>query len=126
MKKEMVFSPNAPKPVGAYNHGVICQGILYTAGQIALDPVTNELVKGGAKEEATQIMKNLGSILEAAGTNYDNLLKATIYLTDLNDFATVDQVYKEFVTKNPPGRTCVEVTAIPKGGKVEMEMIACI
>lgn len=126
MSKKTVFSPKAPKPVGAYSHGIIVNGIYFSAGQIGLNPETNELVKGSIEDEARQVMKNIGSLLEAAGTNYDNLIKATLYITDLNDFTAIDNVYKEFVTKDFPGRTCVEVKGIPKGGRIELEVVALV
>lgn len=126
MSKKTVFSPKAPKPVGAYSHGIIVNGIYFSAGQLGLDPETNELVKGSIEDEARQVMKNIGSLLEAAGTNYDNLIKATLYITDLNDFTAIDNVYKEFVTKDFPGRTCVEVKGIPKGGRIELEVVALV
>lgn len=126
MSKKTVFSPKAPKPVGAYSHGIIVNGIYFSAGQIGLNPETNELVKGSIEDEARQVMKNIGALLEAAGTNYDNLIKATLYITDLNDFTAIDNVYKEFVTKDFPGRTCVEVKGIPKGGRLELEVVALV
>lgn len=126
MSKKTVFSPKAPKPVGAYSHGIIVNGIYFSAGQLGLDPETNELVKGSIEDEARQVMKNIGALLEAAGTNYDNLIKATLYITDLNDFTAIDNVYKEFVTKDFPGRTCVEVKGIPKGGRIELEVVALV
>ncbi len=126
MDTQILFAPGAPKAVGTYSHGTIFNGVLYTAGQIALDPDTNEMISGDITEEATRVMKNLGWILEAAGTNFDRLLKATIYLTDLNDFTAVDNVYKSFVNKNWPARTCIEVSRIPKGGRVEIEMIVML
>lgn len=126
MSKKTVFSPKAPKPVGVYSHGIIVNGIYFSAGQLGLDPETNELVKGSIEDEARQVMKNIGALLEAAGTNYDNLIKATLYITDLNDFTAIDNVYKEFVTKDFPGRTCVEVKGIPKGGRIELEVVALV
>lgn len=126
MSKKIVFSPKAPKPVGAYSHGVVVNGIYFSAGQIGLNPETNEMVKGAIEDEARQVMKNIGSLLEAAGTSFDKLIKATLYITDLNDFAAIDSVYKEFVTTDFPGRTCVEVKGIPKGGRIEVEVVALV
>lgn len=126
MSKKTVFSPKAPKPVGAYSHGIIVNGIFFSSGQLGLNPETNELVKGSVEDEARQVMKNIGALLEAAGTNYDNLIKSTLYITDLNDFTAVDNVYKEFVTKDFPARTCVEVKGIPKGARLELEVAALV
>jgi 2-iminobutanoate/2-iminopropanoate deaminase len=125
VKKRVIYASKAAKPVGAYSHGVIYNGVLYTAGQIALDPATNELVSGGAKEQARQVMLNLQAILEEVGTNYDNLLNAKIYISDLNDFKDVDEVYQEFVKVDFPGRICIECK-IPKGSKVMVELIAAV
>lgn len=126
MEKKTVFAPDAPKPVGAYSHGIVVNGIYFSAGQIGLNPETNEMVTGDVAEEARQVMKNIGALLKAAGSSYDSLLKTTIYITDLNDFTTIDNVYKEFVTQNFPGRTCVQVAGIPKGGRIEMEVVALV
>ena len=126
MERIQVFSPKAPKPVGAYSHGYIVNGIYFSAGQIGLNPETNELVKGSIEDEARQVMKNLGSLLEAAGCSFNSLLKVTLYITDLNDFVAIDNVYKEFVTDNFPGRTCVQVAGIPKGGRIEIEAVALV
>ncbi|MDO4482473.1 MAG: Rid family detoxifying hydrolase [Bacillota bacterium] len=124
MAKNTVFSPNAPKPVGAYSHGITVNGIFFSSGQLGIDPETNELVKGSVEDEARQAMKNIGAILEAAGTSFDNLIKATIFITDLKDFAAIDGVYKEFITGDFPARTCVEVKGIPKGARLEIEVAA--
>ena len=126
MTRKTVFAPDAPKPVGAYSHGIIVNGLYFSAGQIGLNPETNELVTESVEAEARQVMKNIGALLKAAGTSYDNLVKATLYITDLKDFSTIDNVYKEFVTKDFPGRTCVEVSGIPKGGRVELEVVATV
>ena len=126
MEKKTVFAPDAPKPVGAYSHGIIVNGLYFSAGQIALNPATNEMVLDDIESETRQVMKNMGALLKAAGTSYDNLVKTTLYITDLNDFAKIDGVYKEFVTKDFPGRTCVEVSGIPKGGHIEIEVVATV
>ncbi|MBQ4339845.1 MAG: reactive intermediate/imine deaminase [Firmicutes bacterium] len=126
MERIQVFSPKAPKPVGSYSHGYIVNGIFYSAGQIGLDPETNEVVTGPVEEEARQVMKNIGALLEAAGSSFDSLIKVNLYITDLKDFVAIDNVYKEFVTKDFPGRTCVEVKGIPKGGRMEIEVIALV
>lgn len=126
MTRKTVFAPDAPKPVGAYSHGIIVNGLYFSAGQVGLNPETNEMVTGSVEAEARQVMKNIGALLKAAGTSYDNLVKATLYITDLNDFTKIDNVYKEFVTKDFPGRTCVEVSGIPKGGRVELEVVAVV
>lgn len=126
MERIQVFSPKAPKPVGAYSHGFIANGIFFSAGQIGLNPETNEMVTGSIEDEARQAMRNIGSLLEAAGCSFNSLLKAMLYITDLNDFATIDNVYKEFVTENYPGRSCVQVVDMPKNARLMIEVIALV
>ena len=116
----------APKPVGPYNQAVSVENWLYCSGQIALDPVTGEMIgDGNIEEETKQVLKNLLSVIRAAGGKSSNVIRTTIYLTDLNDFAKVNQIYAEtFDTKISPARACVEVSNLPKGGKIEIDCIA--
>lgn len=124
--KKIVIAKNAPAAIGAYSHANSINGIVYTAGQIALDPITNVLITDDITIEATRVMENLKVILKEAGSSLAKVLKATIYLTSLADFAAVDAVYRQFITSDYPGRTCIEVSALPKGAHVEIEMIASI
>ena len=116
----------APKPVGPYNQAVLVENWLYCSGQIALDPVTGEMIgNGNIEEETRQVLKNLIAVVEAAGGGNSNVIRTTIYLTDLNDFAKVNQIYTEtFDNKVSPARACVEVSNLPKGGKIEIDCIA--
>ncbi len=116
----------APKPVGPYSQAVLVENWLYCSGQIALDPSTGEMVgNGNIEEETRQVLKNLISVVEAAGGKSSNVIRTTIYLTDLNDFAKVNQIYSEsFDNKVNPARACVEVSNLPKGGKIEIDCIA--
>jgi 2-iminobutanoate/2-iminopropanoate deaminase len=124
--KKVIIAKNAPAAVGAYSHANVINGIVYTAGQIALDPITNTMVTENITIEATRVMENLKAILEESGSSMEKVLKATIYLTSMNDFTAVNDVYKQFITADFPGRTCVEVCRLPKDAHVEIEMIASI
>ena len=116
----------APKPVGPYNQAVLVENWLYCSGQIALDPATGEMIgEGNIEEETRQVLKNLISVVEAAGGKNSNVIRTTIYLTDLNNFAKVNQIYaKTFDNEVSPARACVEVSNLPKGGKIEIDCIA--
>ena len=116
----------APNPVGPYNQAVLVENWLYCSGQIALDPATGEMIgNGNVEKETRQVLSNLIAVVEAAGGNNSNVIRTTIYLTDLNDFAKVNQIYEEtFNNKVSPARACVEVSNLPKGGKIEIDCIA--
>ena len=121
-----IETKSAPKPVGPYNQAVLVENWLYCSGQIALDPATGQMIgNGNIEEETKQVLKNLIAVVEAAGGENSNVIRTTIYLTDLNDFAKVNQIYAEtFNNKVSPARACVEVSNLPKGGKVEIDCIA--
>ena len=116
----------APKPVGPYNQAVLVENWLYCSGQIALDPSTGVMIgNGNIEEETRQVLKNLMAVVEAAGGRNSNVIRTTIYLTDLNDFAKVNEIYAEtFGGSTSPARACVEVSNLPKGGKIEVDCIA--
>ena len=123
---EPIQTKSAPNPVGPYNQAVLVENWLYCSGQIALDPETGEMIgNGNIEEETRQVLKNLIAVIEAAGGENSNVIRTTIYLTDLNDFAKVNQIYAEiFNNKVSPARACVEVSSLPKGGKIEIDCIA--
>ena len=116
----------APEPVGPYNQAVLVENWLYCSGQIALDPSTGAMIgDGNIEEETKQVLKNLMAVVEAAGGKSSNVIRTTIYLTDLNDFAKVNAIYAEtFNESASPARACVEVSNLPKGGKIEIDCIA--
>ena len=116
----------APEPVGPYNQAVLVENWLYCSGQIALDPSTGLMVgNGDIEEETLQVLKNLMAVVEAAGGKSSNVIRTTIFLTDLNDFAKVNQIYAQtFSEQVSPARACVEVSNLPKGGKIEIDCIA--
>ena len=123
---EPIETKLAPRPVGPYNQAVLVENWLYCSGQIALDPSTGEMIgEGNIEEETKQVLKNLIAVVEAAGGKSSNVIRTTIYLTDLNDFAKVNAIYAEtFSEKASPARACVEVSNLPKGGKIEIDCIA--
>ena len=123
---EPIETNSAPKPVGPYNQAVLVENWLYCSGQIALDPSTGVMIgNGNIEEETRQVLKNLMAVVEAAGGESSNVIRTTIYLTDLNDFAKVNAIYAEtFAGSASPARACVEVSNLPKGGKIEGDCIA--
>ena len=123
---EAIETNFAPKPVGPYNQAVLVENWLYCSGQIALDPSTGLMVgNGNIEEETRQVLKNLIAVVEAAGGKNSNVIRTTIYLTDLNDFVKVNAIYAEtFNQRVSPARACVEVSNLPKGGKIEIDCIA--
>ena len=123
---EPIETNSAPKPVGPYNQAVLVENWLYCSGQIALDPSTGVMIgNGNIEDETRQVLKNLMAVVEAAGGESSNVIRTTIYLTDLNDFAKVNAIYAEtFGGSASPARACVEVSNLPKGGKIEVDCIA--
>ena len=122
---EKVSTDKAPKAIGPYSQAVICNGILYTSGQIPLDPTTGNMVDGGIKEQTERIMQNLEAVLSEAGTSFENIIKTTCYIADMADFGAFNEVYAKYIT-NAPARSCVAVKALPKGALAEVEVIAQI
>ena len=123
---EPIETQFAPKPVGPYSQAILVENWLYCSGQIALDPATDEMIGHGNIEiETRQVLKNLIAVVEAAGGKNSNIIRTTIYLTNLKDFAKVNQIYAEtFDNDVSPARACVEVSNLPKGGKIEIDCIA--
>lgn len=126
MKKTVVQTDNAPKAIGPYSQAVRTDSMVFTAGQIALDPATMELVPGGVEEQTRQVLTNLRNVLEAAGTDLSNVVKTLVFLQDMSDFPKMNAVYAEFFGENPPARSTVAVAGLPKGGLVEIEAVALI
>lgn len=125
MPKKVIATNDAPAAVGAYSQATVAAGWVFCSGQIAIDPATGQLVEGGAVAEATQIMKNLGAVLAAAGGSFEDVVKCSIFLADMGDFAAVNEVYaKSFEGMEPPARACVAVATLPKNVQVEIEAIA--
>lgn len=126
MKKKVVQTDKAPKAIGPYSQAIRIDSMVYTAGQIALDPATAELVAGGVEEQTRQVLNNLRNVLEAAGSSLDLVVKTTVFLKDMNDFPKMNSIYAEFFGENPPARSTVAVAGLPKGGLVEIEAVALL
>ena len=123
MKKEVINTKNAPGAIGPYSQGIIVGDFVYTSGQLPINPVTGVL-ETDIKVATKQSMENVKAILEAAGTSLENVVKTSIFLKDLNDFAAVNEVYGTYFTENPPARSCVQVAKLPKDAVIEIEVIA--
>jgi 2-iminobutanoate/2-iminopropanoate deaminase len=126
MARKVVHSDDAPKAIGPYSQAVQVEAgkMTFLSGQIPLDPKTMEMVQGDVVAQAEQVMKNLGAVLAAAGLDFSHVVRCTIYLTDLADFARVNEVYGRSFTGEPPARATVQVSALPRGSRVEIDAIA--
>lgn len=122
--KKIILSQDAPNPVGPYSQAVLMGETLYCSGQISIDPKTNEVFTGDIKKQTEMVMSNITAVLKAADMNFSNIIKTTIYLTNMGDFATVNEVYAKYFTAAPPARSTVAVAALPKGVNVEIEVLA--
>tara|TARA_B000000475_G_scaffold220739_1_gene183845 strand:+ start:306 stop:686 length:381 start_codon:yes stop_codon:yes gene_type:complete len=125
--KKAINTNKAPLPVGPYNQAVMIKNTLYISGQVALNPTNNELIQGSIDEESHQIMKNIESILKEAGLDFKNVVRSKIYLTDMSNFSKVNEVYGSYFEKgHEPARTTIEVSGLPLGVDVEIDMIAVV
>jgi 2-iminobutanoate/2-iminopropanoate deaminase len=124
VKKQVVSAQNAPAAIGPYSHAIKAEGFVYTSGQVGMDPNTGNLVPGGVEAEALQALVNLGAVLKAAGSDYSLVVKTLVFLKDINDFAAVNAIYAGFFPQDPPARSAVQVSALPKGALVEIEAVA--
>ena len=124
MKKKQIQTTQAPSAIGPYSQAIRIGEFLYTSGQIALNPENMEMMNGAIEEETEWVLKNLEAILKADGMSLAHVIKTTVYLTDLGDFARVNQVYENIFGETKPARACVQVAALPKGAKVEIDAIA--
>ena len=126
MNIEIVNTEKAPAAIGPYSQAVKCGSFIYTSGAIPVDPVTGEVVAGGVAEQTVQVLNNLKEVLAEAGAGLVNVVKTTVFIKDMKDFATINEEYKKFFTGNYPARSCVEVARLPKDVLVEIECIAVI
>ncbi|MGN1346393.1 MAG: RidA family protein [Eubacteriales bacterium] len=120
-----ISTEQAPKAIGPYSQGVVYGNLLYTSGQIALDPVSGQLAENDIVKQTEQVMKNLSAVLKEAGSSFDRVIKTTCFLADINDFAVFNEIYGRYIT-SCPARSCVAVKALPKGALVEVEVIAAV
>ena len=126
MPRTAISTPHAPGAIGPYSQAIRADGYLFCSGQLGLDPATGAFVAGDVEAQAEQALRNLVAVLEVAGLTFADVVKTTIFLADMADFATVNRVYGRFVTDPPPARSTVAVAALPRGGRVEIEAIARI
>jgi 2-iminobutanoate/2-iminopropanoate deaminase len=124
--KKIVQTQKAPEPIGPYSQAVIAGNLLFTSGQIAIDPISGKLQLGDIQEQTRLVLNNISAILTAANLTVKNVVKTNIYLKDMNDFGKMNEVYSEFFTENPPARSAVEVSRLPKDVCVEIECIALL
>ena len=124
MQKKSVKTTEAPEAIGPYSQAIRVGGFLYTSGQISLDPKTMNMVTGNIELETEKVLQNIEAILSSEGLNFGHIIKTTVYLTDLSEFARMNQVYEKFFSSTKPARACVQVAALPKGAKVEIDAIA--
>ena len=124
MQKKSIKTTEAPEAIGPYSQAIRIGDFLYTSGQISLDPKTMEMITGNIELETEKVLKNIEAILSAEGLNFGHVIKTTVYLTDLSEFTRMNQVYEKFFSNTKPARACVQVAALPKGAKVEIDAIA--
>lgn len=122
--KEIIFTTSAPAAIGPYSQGICAGNLVITSGQIPIDPATGAFVEGGIRQQTRQSLKNVEAVLAAAGLSMADVIKTTVFLKDMNDFAAMNEVYATFFTANPPARSAVEVARLPKDALVEIEAIA--
>ncbi|UXX80747.1 RidA family protein [Reichenbachiella carrageenanivorans] len=124
--KKIINTENAPAPIGPYSQSTLAGNTLYVSGQIAIVPGSDQIMLDSIEEETHQVMKNMGAILEAAGTSYSNVVKCSIFVSDMGNFGKINAVYGEYFSSNPPARETVEVSCLPKNVNVEISCIAVL
>jgi 2-iminobutanoate/2-iminopropanoate deaminase len=124
--KDIVLTDRGPKPIGPYSQAIKANGLLFASGQVALDPRTNEFVAGDIRQQTERVMANIKGVVEASGSNLSHVVKTTVFLKDMNDFAAMNEVYGKFFAVAPPARSTVEVARLPKDALVEIEFIALL
>lgn len=122
--KEVISTEKGPKAIGPYSQAIKAGGFVFTAGQVAFDPATGQLVEGDVARQTARVLDNLKAIIEAAGSSLDRAVKTTVYLKDMNDFAAMNEVYARYFPKNPPARSTVEAARLPRDVRVEIDLIA--
>lgn len=124
--KEVITSTRGPKPIGPYSQAIKSNGFLFLAGQVSLDPASGEFAGGDIRQQTERVLENIKGILEAAGSNFHHVVKTTVFLKDMNDFAAMNEVYGKYFTVAPPARSTVQVARLPRDGLVEIEVIAAL
>jgi 2-iminobutanoate/2-iminopropanoate deaminase len=124
--KDIVLTDKGPKPIGPYSQAVKSNGFLFASGQVALDPRTNEFIGGDIRQQTERAMENIKAVVEAGGSNLHHVVKTTVFLKDMNDFAAMNEAYGKYFTAAPPARSTVQVARLPKDALVEIEVIAAL
>ncbi|XP_062385320.1 2-iminobutanoate/2-iminopropanoate deaminase-like isoform X2 [Sardina pilchardus] len=124
--RKIIHTDTAPAAIGPYSQAVVVDRTMYISGQLGLDTASGQLVPGGVQAQAKQALTNMGEILKAAGCGYENVVKTTVLLADMNDFNNVNEIYKQFFSSNFPARAAYQVAALPRGGLVEIEAVAAV
>jgi 2-iminobutanoate/2-iminopropanoate deaminase len=124
--RQVVTAPDAPKAMGAYSPAIKAGNLLFISGQIPVDPATGNLIQGAIGEQADQVMRNLTALLRAAGASFTNVVRTTVYLADMNDFAGMNEVYSKYIVDPPPARATVQVARLPRDVKIEIDAIAVL
>ena len=126
MNKQIITTDKAALPVGPYSQAVRVGDLLFVAGEKGIDPATNKIVPGGIEEETRQTLENIKAILEAGGASMANVVRSVVYMTDMAEFGKMNAIYADYFTSDPPGRSCVQVVALPAGAHVEIEVTAAL
>lgn len=123
---QTICTPAAPAAIGPYSQAIRTGNLLFTSGQLPMDPVSGQLATGTVEQQTEQVLKNVQAVLEAAGSGLDAVIKTTVFIKNMDDFARINAVYAGFFPANPPARSCVEVARLPKDALIEIEVIACV
>ncbi len=126
MKRQVIVTDKAPGAIGPYSQAIRIANLLYTSGQIAIDPQSGQFIDGDIVAQTEQVMKNLRAVLEAGGSSMANVVKTVVFLNDMNDFSTMNEIYGRYFESNYPARSCVAVKSLPKGAKIEVEVVALV
>jgi 2-iminobutanoate/2-iminopropanoate deaminase len=124
--KQIIQTDQAPQAIGPYSQAIKARGVVYASGQIPIDPATGQFVSGGITEQTEQVMKNVAAVLEAAGSGLDRIVKTTVFLADMEEFAAMNDVYAKFFSSEPPARATVQAAGLPRNARVEIEVIALV
>ncbi len=124
MTSQSIYTDSAPKAIGPYSQAIVAGNLVFTSGQIPLDPKTQQMIEGDIRAQTERVMENLAAVLQAAGVTFADVVKATIFVADLGDFAAVNEIYGKRFPTNPPARSTVQVAALPKGARLEIDLVA--